>query len=134
MRLTPASGATSIGVNRCSSRLPIRPPSPAITARRPPSGDVASVWRSGDGRQDPAADSGPLRALHRPGPTVTRGPHPGGVVPAHRHTHHEACRSTGEHAPTAANTVRAAQDSLLLTNQERFVVLHGFFSCGGAMP
>ncbi len=35
------------------------------------------------------------------------------------HTHHEACRSTGKHPPAAANTVRAAQDSLLLTNQER---------------
>jgi hypothetical protein len=27
---------------------------------------------------------------------------------------------TGQHPPTAANTVRAAQDSLLLTNQERY--------------
>ena len=44
----------------------------------------------------------------------------GTAVPAHRHAHHEACRSTGEHPPAAANTVRAAQDSLLLTNQERF--------------
>jgi hypothetical protein len=42
----------------------------------------------------------------------------GTAVPAHRHTHHEACRSTGQHPPTAANTVRAAQDSLLLTNLE----------------
>jgi IS605 OrfB family transposase len=33
---------------------------------------------------------------------------------------HEACRSTRQHPPPAANTVRAAQDSLLLTNQERF--------------
>jgi hypothetical protein len=44
----------------------------------------------------------------------------GAAVPAHRHTHHEACRSTRKHPPTAANTVRAAQDSLLLTNQERY--------------
>jgi ABC-type polar amino acid transport system ATPase subunit len=46
----------------------------------------------------------------------------GTVVPAHRHTHHEACRSTGEHPPAAANTVRAApeQDSLLLSHEERF--------------
>jgi hypothetical protein len=45
----------------------------------------------------------------------------GTAVPAHRQAHHEACRSTGEHPPAAANTVRAAtkQDSLLLTNQER---------------
>ena len=59
-------------------------------------GDVASAWRSGDGRQDPAADSGPLRALHRPGPTVTgdhtrvssSGPptHPPRGVPVHRRT------------------------------------------------
>ncbi len=32
----------------------------------------------------------------------------------------EACRSTGKHPPPAAKTVRAAQDSLLLSNQERF--------------
>lgn len=46
----------------------------------------------------------------------------GAAVPAHRHTHYEACRSTGEHPPAAANTVRAAQDSLLLTKQERFLL------------
>jgi N-formylglutamate amidohydrolase len=46
----------------------------------------------------------------------------GAAVPAHRHTHHEACRSTGEHPPAAANTVRAVQDSLLRTNQERFAI------------
>ena len=88
--------------------------------RRPRSGDVASDWRSGDGRQDPATDSGPLRALHRPGPTISRAPHnDGAAVAAHRHAHQEACRSTAKHPPPAANTVRAAQDSLLLTNQER---------------
>jgi fumarate hydratase class II len=32
----------------------------------------------------------------------------GTAVPAHRRAHHEACRSTGEHPPAAANTVRAA--------------------------
>jgi hypothetical protein len=36
------------------------------------SADVASLWRSGDGRQDPAPDSGPLRAHHRPGLIVVR--------------------------------------------------------------
>ena len=97
-----------------SSRLPIR--SPAITARRPRSADVASAWRSGDGRQDPATDRGPLWALHRPGPIINRTALAGATVPAHRHAHTEACRSTGEHPPAAANTVRAAQDSLLLTN------------------
>ena len=118
-RPTPAAGAPSTGVNPCSSRLPNR--SPGIMPRRPRSGDVASDWRSGVGRQDPAADSGPLRALHRSGPTTSRAPHhDGAAVPAHRHAHHEACRSTGKHPPPAAKTVRAAQDSLLLTNQERF--------------
>ena len=88
--------------------------------RRPRSADVASDWRSGGGRQDPAADSGPLWAHHRPGPNISRAPHnDGAAVPAHRHAHHEASRSTGKHPPPAANTVRAAQDSLLLTNQER---------------
>ena len=81
--------------------------------------DVASDWRSGDGRQDPAPDSGPLRAHHRPGPTVTAATVAGATVPAHRHTHHEISRFTGKHPPPVAKTVRAAQDTLLLTNQER---------------
>jgi Transposase, Mutator family len=99
------------------------PLSPCITGRRPRSADVASAWRSGDGRQDPAPNSGCVRALHRPGRKSRRAPHhDGAVVLAHRHAHNDdqACRSTGEHPPPAANTVRAAQDSLLLTNQERF--------------
>jgi hypothetical protein len=68
MRPTPASGAPSIGVNPCNNRLPTRPMSPHITGQRPRSADVASDWRSGDGRQDPAPDSGRVRAHHRPGP------------------------------------------------------------------
>ena len=85
--------------------------------RRSRSADVVLAWRSGDGRQGPAADSGPLRAHHRPGLTISRAPHhDGAAVPAHRHAHHEACRSPGKHPPPAANTVRAAQDSLLLSN------------------
>jgi hypothetical protein len=62
--------------------------------------------------------------LHRPDLTSHRAPHDGAVVLAHRHAHHddEACRSTREHPPSAANTVRAAQDSLLLTNQERWAI------------
>jgi hypothetical protein len=67
------------------------------------------------------ADSGPLRALHRPGPTLTREPHhDGATAPAHPpHTMRNG--STGKHPPPAANTVRAAteQNTLLLTNQER---------------
>ncbi len=70
----------------------------------------------------PAPDSGPLRAHHRPGPITTRAPHAGAVVPTHRHTHLEVWRSTGQHPPAATNTVRPAQDSLLLSNQERSVL------------
>jgi hypothetical protein len=92
---------------------------PVLGAGRPRSADVASDWRSGDGRQDPAPDSGPLGAHHRPGPTVTAAMVAGATVPAHRHTCHEVSRFTGKHPPPAANTVRAAQDTLLLTNQER---------------
>jgi hypothetical protein len=36
-----------------------------------------------------------------------------------RPSRHEACRSTGQHPPPAANTVRAAQDTVLLSNQGR---------------
>jgi hypothetical protein len=56
----------------------------------------------------------------RPRLTVPRATVAGAAVPVHRHAH-EAYRSTGQHPPPAANTVRAAaeQDSLLLTNQER---------------
>jgi len=105
--------------NHCSSRLPNR--SPAIMPRRPRSADVDWDWRSGDGRQDPAADRGPLWALHRPGLTTHRTTVAGTAVPTHRQAHHEACRSTGKHPSAAANTVRAAtkQDRFLLTNQER---------------
>jgi hypothetical protein len=70
------------------SRLPINPRSPSIMGRGPRSVDVASAWRSGVGRQDPAPDSGRVWAHHRPGPI-----------------------STGQHPPPAANTVRAAQDT-----------------------
>jgi hypothetical protein len=119
---TPASGATSIGVNPCSSRLPIRPLSPCITVPQPRSADVDSASRSGVGRQDPAPNSGCVRALHRSDLTSRRAPHDGAAVLAHRHAHNDdkAYRSTREHPPPAANTVRAAQDSPLLTNQERF--------------
>src|SRR5258707_9865272 len=90
--------------------------------RRPRSGDVAWAWRSGVGRRDPALDRGRVRVLHRPGLSINEAlHHDGAVVLAHRHAHNddEACRSTREHPPPAANTVPAAQDSLLLTNEER---------------
>src|SRR5882672_9895878 len=124
MRPIPVNGVPSTGSHPCSSRLPIR--SPGITPRRPRSADVASGWRSGDGRQDPATDSGPLRALHRPGPITHRVTWVGTAVPAHRHAH-DACRPTGEPPPAAANTVRAAteQDSLLLTQEERSISVEG---------
>ena len=64
--------------------------------------------------QRTAVRTPPARPDHQPSTTPD-----GAAVPAHRHAHHEACRSTGKHPPPAANTVRAAQDSLLLTNQER---------------
>ena len=122
MRPTRAAGVPSTGAHPYNNRLPTRPPSPPITGRRPRSADVASAWRSGGGRRDPAPDSGRVWALRRPDLTISRVPrHDGAVVPAHRHAHYdnEACRSTGQHPPPAANTVRAAQDSLLLSNQER---------------
>ena len=121
---TPACGGVNIGVNPCNNRLPTRPLSPCTTVRRPRSADVDLDWRSGVGRQDPAPNSGCVRALHRPDLTSHRAPHDGAAVLAHRHAHHddEACRSTREHPPSAANTVRAAQDSLLLTNQERLIM------------
>jgi hypothetical protein len=56
---------------------------------------------------------------HRPGVIIDRAPHAGAAVPAHRRTHRETCRSTGKHPPPAANTVRAAQDTLLITDEER---------------
>src|SRR4030088_369230 len=118
---TPACGGVSIGVNPCHNRLPTRPLSPSITVRRLRSADVDSANRSGVDRQDPRPNSGCVRALHRPDLTSRRAPHDSAVVLAHRRAHNddEACRSTREHPPPAANTVRAAQDSLLLTNQER---------------
>jgi hypothetical protein len=64
-------------------------------------------------RQRTAASTPPARPNHQPRP------YDGAAVPAHPHPH-DACGSTGRHPPPAVNTVRAAQDSLLLTNQERF--------------
>jgi IS605 OrfB family transposase len=92
-------------------------------------GAAAAIGRRGLGkaiRRRPAGprtrDSGRVRALHRPDLTSHRQPYGSATVPAHQVTHNddEAPRSTGKHPPPAANTVRAAQDSLLLTNQERF--------------
>ncbi|HEX2402911.1 MAG TPA: hypothetical protein VHJ79_23460, partial [Mycobacterium sp.] len=100
---------------------PIHQRLPSITERPQRSADVDSAWRSGVGRQDPAPDSGRVWAPHRPGPILAAATVAGVAVPAHRHTHHhEACRSTGKHPPPVAKTVRAAQDSLLLSNQERW--------------
>ena len=90
-RPTPAAGVLNAGPSRLANR------SPGTMARRPRSGDVASHWRSGGGRQDPAPDSGPLRSGHLPGPNISRaqrrrgssGPPtrpPRGIIPIHRKT------------------------------------------------
>ena len=91
-------------------------------------GAAAAIGRRGLGmaiRRRPAGprtrDRGRVRALHRPDLTTRRVHTVMRSAPTHRHAHHddEACRSVGQHPPPAANTVRAAQDSLLITNQER---------------
>ncbi|MDT5103468.1 MAG: hypothetical protein QOI25_981, partial [Mycobacterium sp.] len=81
----------------------------------PRHGDQATAGRTRNGQR-------PLRALHRSGRIAHLATCVGTAVPAHRQAHHGACRSTGEHRPPAANTVRAApeQNSLLLTHEERF--------------
>jgi hypothetical protein len=88
-------------------------------------GAAAAIGRRGLGqaiRRRPAGprtrDRGRVRALHRPDLTTHRAHTVMRSAPAHRHAHNddEACRSTGQHPPPAANTVRAAQDSLLITN------------------
>ena len=90
-------------------------------------------WRGGRDRATWPRTGDPAAAGRTPHPTADRcgqatcqaptsAEHNGGAAaPAHRHAHHEASRSTGKHPPPAANTVRAAQDSLLLTNQERLI-------------
>jgi IS605 OrfB family transposase len=86
-------------------------------------GAAAAIGRRGLGlaiRRRPVADSGPLRAHHRPGPIITAVTVAGTAVPAHRPTHQEVRRSTGKHPPPAANTVRAAQDPLLLSSRNGF--------------
>jgi hypothetical protein len=117
-RPPPAAGAPSTGETPFNNRLPTR--SPGITSQRPRSADVDSDWPLGDGRQDPAADSGRVRAQHRPGPIIIEHHTTNGaVVWAHRNAHHdnEAYRSPAKHRPPEAYTVRAALDSQLLTNQ-----------------
>ena len=61
--------------------------------------------------QRTAAGTPPARPDHQPSTTQRRR---GSCGPPTRPP--EACRSTAKHPPPAANTVRAAQDSLLLTN------------------
>jgi hypothetical protein len=104
----------------CNSRLLTRPPSPAIMARRPRSVDVDWDWRSRDTRQDPATEGGPFWALHRAGQIANPPTLAGTAVLAHRHAP-DARRSTREHPPAAANTVRNAteQNRQLLTHEER---------------
>jgi len=86
---------------------------------------AAAIGRRGLGMairrrpQDPAPDSGPLRAHHRPGPITHPATWVGTAVPATDTTP----RGVPVHRrpPPAANTVRAApeQNPLLLTHEER---------------
>lgn len=90
-------------------------------------GAAAAIGRRGLGTPIRRRPAGPrtqqrMRASTPPArPDQPPTPHDGAVVLVHRHAHNddEARRSTRQHAPSAANTVRVAQASLLLTNQER---------------
>src|ERR1700682_5695742 len=77
-----------------------------LTIRQRPAGPRPGQWTVAGTPPD-----GPDRHRHHDGRYGSSGP------PAA----HDAHRSTGEHPPAAAKTVRAAteQDSLLLTHQER---------------
>ena len=83
---------------------------------------AAAIGRRGLGVAIRRRPAGPrtgqrtVRAHHRLAPS-TGTMVAGTAVPAHRHAHHEAYRSTGQHPPAAVNTVRAAQDSILVTNR-----------------
>jgi hypothetical protein len=68
-------------------------------------------------RQRTRVGTPPARPDRRPSTTPRRCRSSGSPPRPHDH---EARRSTRQHPPPAANTVRAAQDSLPLTNQERF--------------
>ena len=76
-----------------------------LAIRRRPAGPRSGQWT--------AAGTPPARPDHQPNTTPRRRSSSGPP------THLEACRSTGQHPPPAANTVRAAQDSLLRISQER---------------
>jgi IS605 OrfB family transposase len=67
-------------------------------------------------RQRTRAGTSPARPDHQPSTTPRRCRSSGSPPRPHDDG---ACRSPGQHPPPAANTVRAAQDSLLLRNQER---------------
>ena len=68
-RPTPAAGVPNTGDPTATD---LRTAHPGIMARRPRSATWPRHWRSGGGRQDPAPDSGPLRAGHLPGPNISR--------------------------------------------------------------
>jgi hypothetical protein len=87
---------------------------------------AAAIGRRGLGmaiRRRPAGPrNGQRTAVGTPPASLNTNPTTmaGKEVPAHRHAHHEACRSTGEHPPPAVNTVRATRaDQPLLTHEER---------------
>jgi IS605 OrfB family transposase len=67
-------------------------------------------------RQRTSVGTPPARPDHQPSATQRRCRSSGSPP---RPPRDEACRSTGERPPPAVNTVRTAQDPLLLTSQER---------------
>jgi len=91
-------------------------------------GAAAAIGRRGLGMAIRRRPAGPrTRQRTNVGTSLARPDHQPSTTPrrcrrsgsAPRPPRHEACRSTGQHPPPATNTVRAAQDSLLLSNQER---------------
>jgi len=90
-------------------------------------GAAAAIGRRGLGKPIRRRPAGPRtqQRMRAGTPPVRPGrrplPRDGVVVPAHRRAHDndEACRSTGERPPSAAKTVRAAQDSHSLTSEGR---------------
>ena len=85
---------------------------------------AAAIGRRGLGLAIRRRPAGPRSGQRTAAGTPPAKPHQPNATPRRRGssgppTHLKACRSTGQHPPPAANTVRAVQDSLLLTNQER---------------
>jgi IS605 OrfB family transposase len=88
-------------------------------------GAAAAIGRRGLGLRIRRRPAGPRSGQRTAAGTPPARPNPHPSTTPRRHGSsgpphpHDGCRSTGKHPPPAANTVRAAQDSLLLTHQER---------------